>query len=269
MDYAIEKIKIRQFEKRDADAVATIVFHAFKSKFQSLRSLPDDQIIQLFKESGFVEDQSFEGYLVAEKDGEVVGVMSLKWQDQKRIKPLKKVGFIKLCGYYGLINILRLNIIFAILKGTTSDGECYIEHIAVSSSYRGHGIGTMLMNYANEMVETSAMLDRTTLYVSADNISAIKLYQKLGFVVKKRESSWISQIFSKAKSWLYMVNTIKHKDNQSHYSMQNGWWLGFLGIIGFFYIPRAVLFLEGDLSPRVLLGLLWFLWLRLLIPQKK
>lgn len=236
MDKVVEMPIIRQFEERDTDAVANIVFQAFKSKFQSLKSLSDNQIVQLIKESGFVEDQSFEGYLVAEMDGKIVGVMSLKWQDQERIKPLKKIGFIKLCHNYGLINILRLMILFVILKGTTSPGECYIEHIAVSPNYRGFGIGTMLMNYVNVMVGSMANLDRTTLYVSESNVAAIKLYRKLGFVFKKRESSWISQFVLKEKKWLYMINSIRNKDNKAHYSMKNGWWLGFLGFIGFFYL---------------------------------
>ena len=36
-----------------------------------------------------------------------------------------------------------------------------------------------------------------------------------------------------------MVKTIKQNDHQTHYSMQNGWWLGFLGIISVVLILYA------------------------------
>jgi ribosomal protein S18 acetylase RimI-like enzyme len=269
MDKPIERPTIRPFEEKDIDAVSKIILNAFKSKFRSLKTLSDEKMVQLFKESGFAEDQSFEGYLVAEMDEEVVGVMSLKWQNQAGRKEPKKDSFFQLCRHYGLFNILRLFIRFAILKGSASEGECYIEHIAVSSSYRGQKIGTMLLNHVDKIVEDTADLNRITLYVSEGNTSAIKLYEKLGFVLRRRESSRITKFLLKEKTWYYMVKTIKDKDNQNQYSMKSGWWLGFLGIIGFSHIPSALLFLEGGESQMVLLGLLWFLWFPLLIPQKK
>jgi ribosomal protein S18 acetylase RimI-like enzyme len=269
MDKPIETPTIRPFEEKDIDAVSKIMLNAFKSKFRSLKIISDEKMVQLFKESGFVEDQPFKGYLVAEMDEEVVGVMSLKWQDQVGRKGPKKNNFFRLCRHYGLFNILKLFLLLAILEGRTSEGECYIEHIAVSSSYRGQNIGTMLLNHVDRIVEDTAVLNRITLYVSEGNASAIKLYERLGFVLRRRESSRISQFLLREKTWYYMVKVIKDKDNQNQYSMKSGWWLGFLGIIGFSHIPSALLFIEGGESPVVLLGLLWFLWLPLLIPQKK
>jgi len=200
----MDKIEIRRFEEKDIQVVAMIVFYAFKSKFHSLKSLSDEKKIQLLIESGFIENQSFEGNLVAEKDGIFVGVILLKWQNQKKMKFFTKFSFTKLCCNYGFANILKFIIYSAILKGTISDGECYIEHIAVNPSYRNQGIGTMLINYTNEKVENIAALNRITLYVSERNVLAIKLYKELGFIIKTREISWISKFFLKEKSWLYM-----------------------------------------------------------------
>lgn len=268
MDKPIGTPIIRPFEEKDIDAVSKIMLNAFKSKFHSLKTLSDERMVQLFKEASFVEDQSFEGYLVAEMDEEIVGVMSLKWQNQVGRKGPKKTSFFRLCRDYGLLNILRLLILFAVLKGRTSEGECYIEHIAVSSNYRGRKIGTMLLNHVDRVVEDTAYLNRITLYVSEGNASALKLYESLGFVIRRRESSRVTQFLLREKTWYYMVRVIKDMGNQNLYSMKSGWWLGFLGIIGFNNIPSVLLFLEGRESPVVLLGLLWFLWLPLLIPQK-
>jgi ribosomal protein S18 acetylase RimI-like enzyme len=269
MDKSIENIKIRPFKKEDFDTVAKIILYSFRSKSISVKSLSDEKMIQLFKDARFVESEPFEGYLVAEKDQEVVGVMLLKWEKQKRIMPVKHLNFIQLCNQYGYGNMIKLIIRFAVLNGKTSIGECYIEHIAVSSNFRGLGIGSMLINHANNIVNNSSNLNRITLYVSERNILAVKLYQTLGFTVKNKESSFLTYLLIKEKNWLYMVKNKDGNKDEIGYAMQSGWWLGFLGIFGFFTIPRVLLFLEGGSSPNALLGLLWFLWFLQFIPKKK
>jgi len=60
-------IKIREFKESDLNEVTQILFHSFKSKFASLTNLSDESNIQLLIDAGFVDDEPFEGYLVAEK----------------------------------------------------------------------------------------------------------------------------------------------------------------------------------------------------------
>jgi hypothetical protein len=51
--------------------------------------------------------------------------------------------------------------------------------------------------------------------------------------------------------------------------MQKHWYMGFLGVIGFFQIPAATAYFSGDGPWYNLLGLLWFLWFLELIPESE
>jgi peptide alpha-N-acetyltransferase len=61
----------------------------------------------------------------------------------------------------------------------------YIAMLAVSSSYRGNGIATTLVRQAIDMmIERGA--DEVVLETEEDNLPAMKLYERLGFVRSKK-----------------------------------------------------------------------------------
>lgn len=61
----------------------------------------------------------------------------------------------------------------------------YIAMLAVSSSYRNHGIATTLVRKAiDAMVERDA--DEVVLETEETNIPAMKLYERLGFLRSKK-----------------------------------------------------------------------------------
>lgn len=71
------------------------------------------------------------------------------------------------CGYIGAHNIV---------------GEVYITNVGVLPSYRGQGIGAMLVGFLKEYSKTENA-DFITLEVRKSNSVAIKLYNKMGFKV--------------------------------------------------------------------------------------
>jgi hypothetical protein len=71
------------------------------------------------------------------------------------------------------------------------------------------------------------------------------------------------------KSWLYMSNHLEGDEQVIHLTMKKSWWLGFLGFIGFIYVPSMLLYFEGEASASVFLNMLWFLWFTSFIPIKK
>ncbi len=200
-------IKIRHFENDDLDSVAHILVDAFYSKFNTL-SLSNETLSQLFIDTGFANSKSFQGYIVAEVNNKVLGVMLLKWKNQKRTENHNTLNFFELCKKYGSINMIKFILCAALLHENSKKGECYIEYIAVSPEARGLGIGTMLLNYGREFVCKTPYLNQYTLYVASSNKSAIRLYNHLGFCIKNSESSLLTSIIFKEKKWLYMVNNL-------------------------------------------------------------
>ena len=66
-------IRIRPFKADDAEAAAAILSLAFQAKFQRLLGLPAAEIAQVMIDVGFVNQEAFQGYFVAEIQGAVEG----------------------------------------------------------------------------------------------------------------------------------------------------------------------------------------------------
>jgi len=198
-------IKIRNFKEEDFEAVVKILVYSFKSKFHAMTNLSDEMILQLLKDSGFIDNVPFEGYLVGEISNKVQGVMLLKWKNQKRYQK-NNFRFFELSKKYGLINICKFTLGFMILQEKIDDDECYIEHIAVRSEFRGSGLGTMLLNYGKKVVRETPYLHKYTLHVAANNKGAINLYERQGFQFQKFQSSFLTSLLLKEKEWHYMIN---------------------------------------------------------------
>ena len=67
------------------------------------------------------------------------------------------------------------------------DGE--ITNVAVDKKVRGKGIATKMLLYAMEEMKKVGV-EAFTLEVRVSNVSAIGLYEKLGFTVEKEISRW-------------------------------------------------------------------------------
>lgn len=66
-----------------------------------------------------------------------------------------------------------------------SAGTWYVNALAVSPGYRGIGIGTTLMDEA-ESAARQAGYDHLSIQVYEQNIGAVRLYERLGFIVTQR-----------------------------------------------------------------------------------
>lgn len=93
-----------------------------------------------------------ETILVAEKDGEVVGwIVFESIQNRKRISHTGSFG------------------------------------ILIEKSYRGQGIGKMLINALLDWAEKNPMIEKVSLGVFSTNHNAISLYKKMGFIEEGRK----------------------------------------------------------------------------------
>lgn len=86
--------------------------------------------------------------------------------------------------------------------------DCYIEHIAVSLEAQGQGVGTQLLEVAEEFVRSKDYLDRLTLHVAMDNEGAINIYKKIGYAVVNKRKSLLTKLFFNKSNWLFMKKEV-------------------------------------------------------------
>lgn len=71
-----------------------------------------------------------------------------------------------------------------------TNNEAWIMSALVSAEYQGQGFGAMLMKRALEEL-TAQGFNRIQLSVAPENTKAIKLYEKLGFVIIDRKDNYL------------------------------------------------------------------------------
>ena len=63
----------------------------------------------------------------------------------------------------------------------------YIKRVVVHPDYRQHGLARRLLQHVIEYAQREAHLDAIDLHVWEGNLSAIRLYEQLGFSLQHRE----------------------------------------------------------------------------------
>ena len=146
---------VRKATNNDIPAIAEL----YREQFREMANLIPDFIKEGDQSTEFIENTIADeesDILVYENDGMVVGFILL----QAKIRP--DFPFM-LPGKY-----------------------CYIMDIIVTENHRGKGFGTALMNAAKEWSK-ERNCNFINLDVLVNNPSAIKLYEKLGFIPKAQE----------------------------------------------------------------------------------
>ncbi|KAK4185279.1 putative n-terminal acetyltransferase [Podospora australis] len=86
----------------------------------------------------------------------------------------------------------------------------YIAMLAVSSTYRGHGVATNLVKMAIDTM-TQRHADEVVLETEETNIPAMKLYERLGFLRSKK----LHRYYLNGNSAYRLVLLLKHVDPDS------------------------------------------------------
>ncbi len=263
-----EIIEIRPFVIADYSKVVDILLLSFESKFKKLTNLETDDLKSYVMEASLFENQPQNGYFVATIKNEVVGVVKTAYSNKIKTKNKNKTSLIYLAKRYGLLNVMKLKFAGILLSDTTHKGEYYIEHIAVSESARGYGIGTLLIEKVFDEAKLLEEINKVTLYVASTNQGAVNLYERVGFKTTKKRRSFLTYIFFKNRTW-YFMSKFLYSQSKTKLAFNKYWWLGILGLIGFmsFNDIRNVLINGGNFL--VLLNLLWFLWFIYFIPSRR
>lgn len=121
----------------------------------------------------------------AQMDGKTLGMITcypipvlnrLAWPTFKHLLSFQKLGFL----VYNIRNIKMLYSMITLKEG--ADDEFHIGTIALLPESRGLGIGTRLLDFAEEQASLQGF-SKCSLTVKQENQLAIKLYQRLGYQI--------------------------------------------------------------------------------------
>jgi ribosomal-protein-alanine N-acetyltransferase len=138
-------------------------------------------------------DDNLENYLEMVND-----VKELKYVDELGRYPL---NIDELKGYISSVSGLFLSIFnsenehvgnIRVTEPHPINRHCHLG-ILIHKKYRGNGLGNRVSSIVIRHLFNSLNINRVELYVAENNLSAIKLYEGLGFIQEgvKREAMWV------------------------------------------------------------------------------
>ncbi|MFC1899916.1 GNAT family N-acetyltransferase [Chloroflexota bacterium] len=197
-------INIRDFNNRDLTQVASLLAGSFREDINRIIKLPDDKMTEFIIEMGEVFPLPFPGYVVAENDGEIMGVMILRWPNQE--VPKNKLRFSKALRY-GLPAAIKLIVERYLFPEKPGKETCHVAELAVKENARKKGIGTTLLDYGKSMAKEKG-LKKYTLHVDAENKPALRLYERTGFELVKKKKNILARWLLGVKVLYFMSQDI-------------------------------------------------------------
>ena len=125
---------------------------------------------------------------MAEIDGRAVGMLlGYSGAEKAAEDPATGMGLLRTIGP-GMVRRLGRLLRLQRMIGTIEAKEWYVSNVAVYAEFRGHGIGRTLMEVAEQEARDAGSVS-VVLNVETDNVSAIRLYEMLGFAILGRTRS--------------------------------------------------------------------------------
>lgn len=202
-------IRIRPIRHDDVQIIQWLLFEVFAELFYSLSSLTPRQL----RSNKVVSEMSttiqlHSGHFVAETNGAIMGVISIKNCKSPRSDTLRVRCLLRLFSQFGVVRSLKIALGYTLLEKHISKGEYYIEHLGVGYSYRSKGIGEALLQHAESLALSDPNATTLTLTVAKNNLEAIKLYKRRGFTTEAIERSCLSQFLFNTPEWLHMSKSL-------------------------------------------------------------
>jgi ribosomal protein S18 acetylase RimI-like enzyme len=203
----MNEITIVPYQNEDMDTIHRLLLESFHGKFHSLVNLNDEDISELLSKTWIYQsDHPTKKQMVIQEDGKIIGTILLKWKSGNSARNSEEgIHFKQFVNRFGLINVCKFFIGMGFLDHRPQEQECYIDHIAIHSSYRNKGIGQMILKWAKNFVHHHHELKRLTLFVSDNNKNAIHVYQKSGFCIEESKYSLTRHLLFKEPNWSFMT----------------------------------------------------------------
>lgn len=191
--------------RKDIEEIAVLLLEGFQEEFQAL-NLPEVErsfVLRCLAEHIL---QNHRDNLLIVRDKKIEGILFIKPKKWKGLKLLGRL-FIQL----NLQAFFKTCIFLVAFDHRSKAKEIHIDFIAVTKCNRGKGIGTQLIKLVKNLVKGDQYV---TLYVSATNAAASRLYERLGFQIKKKGTSLIGRQYG-IERWYFMEwKGIKNNENE-------------------------------------------------------
>jgi len=190
-------ITIRRPLSHEMRAIKDLIYLAFDDKFSFIFADDLSTGLRILHARYHVRPQpaAIEQMLVADKDGEVVGVIDLFFRTSTGFGLYLIPLFVRLWRAFGIFRALHQLIGLWMLEvNPVGKHTVYIAKVGVKPGFQDQHIGQRLLQAA-EVVATKRGCTSLSLYVITRNTRARHLYRKLGYVITSTEYSSAFQYF--------------------------------------------------------------------------
>ena len=183
----MDNIIIRKGRTEDAQDFSQLILLSAATFFSSIFASNTEEIMKkIFQQPGNLF--SFEHSYFIEVNNKIAGMaLGYNWEQKRREElyaGLLLVKYLKWSFFTRIFYLLKAQS----LVGKVLENEYYLSNIAVYPAFRTLGLGTKLFSeIKRESDKTGA--NKIVLDVETNNKRAIKLYEKLGYIIKWRTPS--------------------------------------------------------------------------------
>lgn len=199
-------LRIRAARTVDLPGLAAVLQDAFNDKLRVMFSKQPEKVRELLEMvyTGPVT-RGYDGVLVAERDGRVVGTLVIEpmYHTPAESRAFENFAVREL----GLPRVLWGAFLLWVISHTPEPDEAYVSDVGVAPDCRGQGIGMQLLTHAEDWAREHGRT-RLTLLVAATNDAAIGLYEKAGFTIKETRSNWLLRLTFGIRHWYFMEKAL-------------------------------------------------------------
>lgn len=194
-------------EKNDADdaEAARLIAEAFREKYTAFAGGRWGKAIPIAADEMKWRGRSG-NFFVADLEGAVAGVIEIIGTD------LPGVPYGELVSIYfkhlGLMKGMRAAYLSSLLSRVVAADEACVSNLAVATEARGKGVARALLARA-ERFALDAGKTSMTLWVSENNVPAVRLYESAGFSAAGTNVSQQLNKYFGCETWLQMRKNIR------------------------------------------------------------
>lgn len=163
---------VHSLEERHVHSALAIFYEAFARKFR-IGFSDGEQFHRLFHDS-----LNRDNCIVASRGEELLGILIYQTKETQFFDPRLGSLFVRFWPW----RALRMALNLVLLDETAKPNQFVVSTISVGAEARGLGVGTMLMNAAEDLARASGK-DLMSLDVIGQNDAARRLYERLGYRV--------------------------------------------------------------------------------------